>query len=376
MRILVFHRGGHSGSVAALLTAWRSADPDDDIVECDLNKAVFQGVTRKLALLPKAMRKAGIRVLRRGNGALIDAVKHSVKISRRMSEIAKKIQAQEEADCSLCMATTVDAAVPYRPHFIYTDLTILANLQYPEGLQGVANWGGWLPQEIRILREATLIFVRSEHVRRSLCNQYLVPQNRVVRVNAGTNTSVLSEPSSERFKNKCVLFVGVEWSRKGGPQLLEAFARVKRQVPEASLTIVGCRPDVSCPGVHVVGPVPRGQMPHYFAEASVFCLPSRREAFGFSYIEAMQAGLPVIATHLGAAPDFVVDGATGYLVSPDDISTMSHRLVALLENPELCRRLGDNGRQLVARDYTWSRTQALIRHAMRNAVTFSRRKAP
>jgi len=71
----------------------------------------------------------------------------------------------------------------------------------------------------------------------------------------------------------------------------------------------------------------------------------------------MRAGLPVVATDIGATPDFVIDEETGYRVASGDVTALADRLNALLANPSKCRRMGQWGQALVHSRYTWQRTQ-------------------
>jgi len=84
----------------------------------------------------------------------------------------------------------------------------------------------------------------------------------------------------------------------------------------------------------------------------VFVLPSRYEGFPLSIIEAMLAGLPVVATRVGSVAEAVEDGETGFLVSPGDRTALVAVLRRLLDDPELRRRLGDAGRARARREFT------------------------
>ena len=116
-----------------------------------------------------------------------------------------------------------------------------------------------------------------------------------------------------RYAAKRILFVGLRWEVKGGPQLVEAFRRVLEVHPDATLTIVGCSPAVHVPNCQVVGVVPAEELPAYYQQASLFCVPSIRDAFGSAFIEALSYGLPVVTSDFGAMPEFVREGVTGYL---------------------------------------------------------------
>lgn len=368
MRILFFHRGGCSGSVDPLVRTWQSQQPQVRLSSFDLQAAIFEGPLSKLRTLPRAVWRGGLRTLTGGDGSFLDAVKHSLWMSRRMSRFAAEIHRRQEADISFAMGTTYDASFDGRPHFIYTDLTILANLYYPDGEESVRRWQKWLPYETEALNRAERVFTHSSHVTRSLLEQYRLPAEKVVCVKAGANVKTHKDPYPQRYEQKNVLFVGFDWERKGGPQLVEAFTRVRRCLPEATLTIIGCKPRISGPGIRVVGPVSQDQVADYLSRAMVFCMPSLREPFGFVYLEALQAGLPVIAANLGAVPDFVIDGQTGYTVPPYDIDALAARMEELLCDPDKCRQMGNRGQELIAAEYTWEQTHRRIAQAIHEAL--------
>lgn len=83
--------------------------------------------------------------------------------------------------------------------------------------------------------------------------------------------------------------------------------------------------------------------------------PSRREGFGMSVLEAMQQGIPVIASSAGAHPETVVDGYTGLLVPPDDPAALTKAIVSLVESAHLRQAMGAAGRERVASVFTTER---------------------
>jgi glycosyltransferase involved in cell wall biosynthesis len=99
---------------------------------------------------------------------------------------------------------------------------------------------------------------------------------------------------------------------------------------------------------HVVFPGPRyGENKiREFAEAGIFVLPSYSEGLSNALLEALAAGLPVVATNVGALPEGVVEGLNGYLVGPGDWKDLGARISALISDPELRRRMGRASRAL------------------------------
>lgn len=273
---------------------------------------------------------------------------------------------------SFQMQSIFDAGTSGLPHFVYTDHTHLANLAYPHFDRRKMFAEAWIKLEQTIYHNATANFTRSSNISRSIIEQYACPANRVACVYAGSNAPVGDTiPQNDGYRNKNILFVGIDWHRKGGPLLVQAFETVRRAHPDAHLTIVGCSPAVDTPNCHVVGPVSLEAMGHYYRRASVFCLPTTVEPFGIVFVEALNYGLPVVATHVGAVPDMVIDGQNGYTVAPGDGAALARRLIELLDNPALCRAFGRAGAQLAATRYNWEYVGRRMRDAILPALTLA-----
>jgi glycosyltransferase involved in cell wall biosynthesis len=99
--------------------------------------------------------------------------------------------------------------------------------------------------------------------------------------------------------------------------------------------------------VVLLGDVSRAQLAGEYVNADVFCLPSVQEGFGIVFLEAMAAGLPVVACRAAAIPEVVRDGATGVLVPPRDPAALAGAIGDLLCDPARARALGEEGRRRV-----------------------------
>jgi glycosyltransferase involved in cell wall biosynthesis len=250
------------------------------------------------------------------------------------------------------------------PHYVYTDHTHLANLQYPGVTRKDLYSQRWTELERTIYHNATLNFTRNSLTLKSIIEDYGCSPDKVICVYAGSNVEINVKIDNRKFNNKNILFVGIEWERKGGPELVEAFKRVLKAEPTARLTIVGCSPKLSISNCNVVGYVSLEVLSRYYQEASVFCLPSKLEPYAIAFLEAFAHGLPVVTTDLGIKNDYVTNGENGYLVKLGDIERLSEALVDLIRNPEKCRVMGEKGRRLVLERYTWESVGAAIRHGI------------
>ena len=342
--------------------------PELEIRAYDLDQITIGTFFRKLRFLPSALSRGGVRILRPKTGRFTDALKVTNQFMEMMAREIGRIQQKSDFDFSLATSGMIPVMNPICPHFVYTDQTVMSNLYYPDGQSQVELWRERLPYERKCLENATGVFTMSEHVRRSCIELYGLTSSKVRRVNAGCNTPPVLNPNPKRFERQNVLFIGLAWERKGGPALVSAFAELRKRLAGATLTIVGCNPQLREDGINVVGRVPQEEVPAYLGNATVFCMPSRREPFGVAYLEAMRTGLPVIAPDVGAPPDFVINGETGYRVNPDDTEGLVLRLKELLTDPVKCRAMGQRGRALVESEYTWERTQRVMWETIRESL--------
>jgi phosphatidylinositol alpha-mannosyltransferase len=105
--------------------------------------------------------------------------------------------------------------------------------------------------------------------------------------------------------------------------------------------------------VVMLGSVPHSDLPPYHAAAEVFCAPAvGRESFGIVLVEAMAAGLPVVASDIPGYREVVRHGVEGLLVAPRDAADLGDAVRALLQDPARARAMGEAGRER-ARRYSW-----------------------
>jgi glycosyltransferase involved in cell wall biosynthesis len=217
----------------------------------------------------------------------------------------------------------------------------------------------------RIVHRARHIFTVSQWTRQGLIEDYGMPPERVTPVYLGANVHIPYDPSQKKIDHS-ILFVGIDWERKGGPLLIEAFKKVRQALPKATLSIAGCSPQINEPGVTVHGFLDRREPEQYqklcrlFQQHSCFCLPSLFEPFGIVFIEAASVGLPSVAIDNGSRREAVLDGETGYLADQPSPDAVADALLRLLQDPGRNHAMGLAARRYAAENFTWERVVSRI----------------
>lgn len=249
--------------------------------------------------------------------------------------------------------------------YTYDDATLAQMWEHPDsalrqsGLppEKVRTWIGYQRQSSR---RADGCFVSTSWAGGSFERDYGIEPERISAVGIGHRPRL---PTARRnWTDPRFLFVGVDWKRKNGAAVVEAFRRVRATVPGAVLHLVGGAPDLACPGVVSHGFLPRGDvraqqtLDYLYSAATCFVLPSRFEPAGIAYLEAASAGLPVITTTQGGARELLGSGALA--VDPDDAAAISSAMRTIADG-SVAERLGRLAVEAAARS-TWKDVAARI----------------
>jgi glycosyltransferase involved in cell wall biosynthesis len=157
-------------------------------------------------------------------------------------------------------------------------------------------------------------------------------------------------------EGESVVFVGRLTNSKGVNALIDAM----RDCPHESLVVVGDGPERrpleeaarGCPNISFAGMVEHERATAFIAGAKMLVLPSHYEGQPNVIIEAMSLGVPVIATRVGAIPDLISHGESGWLFEPGDVAALVSAIRTLGEDPELRERLAANASRVVER-FAW-----------------------
>lgn len=195
-----------------------------------------------------------------------------------------------------------------------------------------------------------------------------VPARKIAIVPNGLDVAAFT-PAPARSLRRRVIMVANLRPEKGHDLLITAAARVVRQFPDAHFTLVGDGPARGALGAQIAAHElehafallgERDDVPALLAQADIAVLPSRTESMPNAVLEAMAAGLPVIATHVGGIPDIIDHMRTGLLIPPENPAALADQIAALMADAALAARLGAAARAEVRARFSFERMVASI----------------
>jgi glycosyltransferase involved in cell wall biosynthesis len=206
----------------------------------------------------------------------------------------------------------------------------LLNDYYPRftGLLASNVREGHLLERMAVSRAALLTYP-SEWAARSAREVYGAPAERVHVISWGANLDGAprrARATRPRPRDACsLLFVGMDWERKGGPVALDALRALRRRGVNARLTVVGCRPPEveGEAGVRVIPRLDKGgwwgriRLARLYLDAHFLLLPTRADCTPVVLAEASAHGVPSLAADTGGLRGAVTEGENGYLLPPD-----------------------------------------------------------
>jgi glycosyltransferase involved in cell wall biosynthesis len=236
------------------------------------------------------------------------------------------------------------------------------------------GYGDWMSRTLRwSLRHADGLVAISEFVAETLVAGGCDPK----RIHLAYNAVVFEDwnPVGRRADARrelglpvsapLVLTVSRLYRGKGTAELLRAIALVRHEIPDVKLLVVGrdvsggsfmreLQTIIEEEDLHdtVLFFGQRSDIVRFMAAADIFAMPSFLEPFGIVFTEAMAMKLPIVALNNGGTKEVVEHGKDGLLSEPGSIDTLANNLVTLLRDPALRERMGDYGREQVAKRFT------------------------
>lgn len=232
--------------------------------------------------------------------------------------------------------------------------------------------------EAKAIARADRIVVSSEWARRSVIGDYGYPPDHVSVASYGPNLD--SVPSDHEVfqrllpKNQTtcrILFLAVDWTRKGGDIALAAFLELLDRGVDAEFLVVGCSPEVSHPKVRVVpsldknDPIQYAKLLELILSSHFMLVPTRADCTPIAFSEAAGYGIPVVTTDVGGVSSVVCHGSTGFALPLD--ATPEAYACAIQEtwqDKELYARMVRASRRHSDERLNWDAWAARIREAI------------
>jgi glycosyltransferase involved in cell wall biosynthesis len=190
-----------------------------------------------------------------------------------------------------------------------------------------------------------------------------VPDEKVAVIPNGLDLSVFKGRTYDRLPRRVAMVANLR-AGKGHDVLIEASVEILRSVPDATFELIGDgaergRLERQAEARGVLGAFTfaghQENVAARLAEADLFVLPSRSEAFPNAVLEGMGAGLPIVASDVGGIPEIISHEATGLLVPPGDAAALARSVVRLMRMPALASRLGRAARADAEQRFSFDR---------------------
>lgn len=259
-----------------------------------------------------------------------------------------------------------DLKINYKDVYLYQDLSIDSLIWCKKNYPKYYEYSGFQENGSKDLRKkkayqnavykkAKGIFTMGRWLAENLIEYSNIPQEKIHWVGGGINLDTSKIENRKRSNNK-ILFVGKDFKRKAGDLVYDAFCVLKEKYnPLAELYIIGpekCPIENMIEGVYFLGYMKSDELSQYFNECDIFCMPSRFEAYGLVFVEALVYGLPCIGRNAFEMKYFIEDGETGYLIEDDDVEILAKKMDDLLKNDTIKANVLNKREQYIY-DYSW-----------------------
>ncbi len=237
----------------------------------------------------------------------------------------------------------------------------------------IANFYNLIALKLILKTANKIIITHSKYLKSARLKKY---NDKIEVIPIGVDIEKF-KPSNIKKEENILFFLSVldEFHRyKGLDYLLKALVIVKEEIPDVKLMVGGKGKLLGYyknmvksmnleKNVDFVGFIPEEKLVEYYNKCDIFVLPSisqKQEGFGIVLLEAMACGKPVVATEMVGVAEDVRKNNVGIIVPPKDIETLASAVVKALDDKELARKMGEDGRRLVEEKYTWKRVAEMI----------------
>lgn len=293
--------------------------------------------------------------------------KNSIAVSYILSKIFQKRLKGKKYDYILAPAASSEIAFLNTkiPIIYYSDSSFGQLNEYYESFSNLFRFSAKESNNIeqKALLNAAYYAYPSEWAKKYVQDNYqLNATPKVIPMGANIDDDQIEYVPKKIHRDEEInlLFLGVEWFRKGGDKVFETFLLLSEQY-NVNLTVCGCIPPVRHPKMEVIPFLNKNdvsQMKSFtslFQKTHLLFLPSKAECFGIVFCEASAFGIPSITTNTGGIPNAVVDGENGYCLDVNATpSDYYHTIRQLIENPSQYQSLSASSRNLYLSTLNWN----------------------
>lgn len=247
-----------------------------------------------------------------------------------------------------------DVKLKHNNYYIYQDLSIAVvkkvrdNMGTKDRILGGGFREEYLESEIKRQIEiqkkeyysAKKVFFMGKWVANEMKEMYPEIKNKFIPVGGGLNKEFLDLKVIYPRENN-IVFIGIDYKRKSLEIVIKAFKKMKEEKKlEAELYVIGPNKDeireVNS-SIHILGKMPRKEISEYLSRAKIFCMPSKFEAYGLVFPEALTYGTPCIGISKYEMPYFIENGKNGILIQNYDENELASAMYELLNNDEILK---------------------------------------
>ncbi len=211
-------------------------------------------------------------------------------------------------------------------------------------------------QDKFFIEKAKNIFCMSKWLADWLKENTNIPKQKIVYIGAGFNINSKKIKLNIQKNRRRFLFIGRDFERKNGPLVIDAFQKLKEQMNDVELYVLGPNTnpiDNPTEGIYYIGEAKQKIVEKYYNLCDVFVMPSKFEAFGIVFPEALTFGLPCIGKNCFEMPNLIENGVTGELLSSDNPIELSELMKKILLNESYFENVKNNHNKYI-KEYSWA----------------------
>lgn len=301
------------------------------------------------------------------------ATKYSLLLSWYSSRVLKRKMKGKKFDCVVAPAASTELSYfdTSLPVIYISDTTFdLISNYYTREFKDMVFFSRWEGNHLekRSLKKSSLVIYSSHWAERSAMENYKIPAENLFVMPLGANMDLIPAKTEifkkEQNKTLTLLYLAVEWERKGGPIAFETLVELEKKGIDARLVVCGCipPPEYAHPNMEVIPFLNKNlaadhdKFVELLSSVHFLLLPTRADCSLLVACESNAYGVPAISTQTGGVPDVVTDGVNGYCLPYEARGASYANLIAeLFSDKERYHKLVQSSREKFERQLNWDK---------------------